>query len=277
MNTESENGTRKIFLSAGRFAQMVGLSRKALRLYDQLGILTPDDVDVQTGYRYYDPSQFEKARFIRLLRAMDMPLADVRRVLAAKTSEEATQLVNDCQRAFESHSDQVRRAYQKVLAALHKEIETMSVEVTVKSFPSCRAVTIMKQITVGPFQDFIPEALRRLQEYLQVNQADIAGDPFCFYYGPVNENDDGPIEIGFPFRGDVQGDDQIRVQEIPAHRAAVGTAIPEMSRYPEIIEVWDDVLSWVDRNKLQISEEDLSCYEIWHEDGRITIAQPIME
>ena len=40
----------------GRFAQVVGLSRKALRVYNELGILVPEHVDPQSGYRYYNPS-----------------------------------------------------------------------------------------------------------------------------------------------------------------------------------------------------------------------------
>jgi DNA-binding transcriptional MerR regulator len=277
MNTDPGMNSNKDYLSTGRFAQVVGLSRKALRLYNKLGILVPEYVDPQSGYRYYNPSQIEQARTIRLLRVMDMSLADIRRVLAAATKEEAIQLVVDCQQAFEDHSNQVRLAYQKVLAALRKEEEPMSVEVTVQSFPFKNAVTIKKQIAVEPFQDFIPEALQRLKAYLEENQAQISGDPFCFYYGPVNENDDGPVEIGFPFMGEVNPKKEIQVLEIPAHQAAVGRAAPIKSRFPEIIEVWDDVISWVNRNKFRISEDVLSCYEIWHEDDSISIVQPIVE
>lgn len=38
-------------LSIGAFAQESGLSPKALRLYDDLGLLAPADVDPRTGYR----------------------------------------------------------------------------------------------------------------------------------------------------------------------------------------------------------------------------------
>ena len=45
MNTDQELGPKKGYLAAGRFAQAAQLSRKALRLYDQLGILVPEYVD----------------------------------------------------------------------------------------------------------------------------------------------------------------------------------------------------------------------------------------
>lgn len=81
-------------LSIGRFAAASGLSRKALRLYAQLGLLAPAHIDRWTGYRYYGPEQLLVARQIRLMREMEMPLGDVRRVLAAPP-DEAERLIAD--------------------------------------------------------------------------------------------------------------------------------------------------------------------------------------
>lgn len=250
------------------------LSRKALRLYDGLGILVPDYVDPGSGYRYYSPDQLERARFIRMLRGMEMPLADIRRVLAATTAEEAIELVSQCARDFETRFVGVRRASEKVIAYLRKEPYTMMFEITIKSFPEQRAVTIKKHIRVGPFQQFIPEALKRISAYVKESSARISGDPFCFYYGPVNESDSGPVEIGLPVEGKIEPSGEMRVLDIPPHRAAFGTAPPEQSQYPEIIEAWDAVVAWVQENKMGLSDEPVCCYEIWHEDHTISIVQP---
>jgi protein phosphatase len=42
-------------LTIGTFAKASRLSPKALRLYDELGLLTPARVDPVTGYRLYAP------------------------------------------------------------------------------------------------------------------------------------------------------------------------------------------------------------------------------
>ena len=272
------NDTRKhergdSYLSVGRFAQAALLSRKALRLYNELGILEPIYVDPESGYRYYSTDQLERARLIRMLRAMDMPLADVRSVLEAKTPDEAAQLVVDCRREFELKAEQVRRASLKVLAYIRKEIDPMSVEVSVKTFPACQAISIKKNITVPAFHEFIPSALSQLKAYAEESEATISGDPICFYYGPVNENDDGPVEICFPVQGNIVPSGDIIVREIPAHQGAIGTTTPEQAQYPAILDVWDAVVSWVPRNKFEMSEEPVSCYEIWHEDT-VSIVQP---
>jgi PPM family protein phosphatase len=68
-------------LTIGAFARAVRLSPKALRLYDELGLLPPAAVDSDTGYRFYDPDQLERARLIAWLRRLGMPLARIRAVL----------------------------------------------------------------------------------------------------------------------------------------------------------------------------------------------------
>lgn len=60
-------------LTIGRFADASGLTVKALRHYDAIGLLAPAHVDPDTGYRYYDTAQVEEAVAIRRLRALRAP------------------------------------------------------------------------------------------------------------------------------------------------------------------------------------------------------------
>ncbi len=268
---------RNKYLSVGRFAQAAQLSRKALRLYDELEILLPAWVDPDSGYRYYSTEQLEKARFIRLLRDAEMPLADIRRVLAAASVDEAIQQVVEHRQGFEEKVEEVRRSSQRVLAYLRKENETMSTTVTVENFPARHAISIKRTIRVPAFHQFIPQALEQLTSHAADQGVQLAGDPICFYYGPVNESDDGPVEICFPVEGAVMPGGDIVVREIPAHRAAVAAAGPERSKFPVILEVWDGVFDWVQRNKGVMSEETVPCYEIWQGGDTISVVIPFEE
>jgi PPM family protein phosphatase len=67
-------------LSIGAFAKACGLTQKALRLYGELGLLTPARVDPFSGYRWYEPEQLERARLVAWLRRLGMPLARIREV-----------------------------------------------------------------------------------------------------------------------------------------------------------------------------------------------------
>ncbi|WP_163513194.1 MerR family transcriptional regulator [Fodinicola acaciae] len=76
-------------VTIGEFARMARLSAKALRLYDELGLLPPARVDGLNGYRYYDVDQLERARLIAWLRRLDMPLARIRAVCDLPPAEAA--------------------------------------------------------------------------------------------------------------------------------------------------------------------------------------------
>ena len=68
-------------LSIGQFAHAAGLTAKALRHYDAVGLLTPAVVDAGNGYRRYHVDQVAAARLIRRLRDLELPVAEVRRLL----------------------------------------------------------------------------------------------------------------------------------------------------------------------------------------------------
>jgi protein phosphatase len=76
-------------LTIGEFARLSRLSPKALRLYDELGLLRPARVDEWSGYRYYAPSQLERARLVAWLRRLGMPLAQIGAVVESPPAEAA--------------------------------------------------------------------------------------------------------------------------------------------------------------------------------------------
>ena len=153
----------------------------------------------------------------------------------------------------------------------------MSLEVAIRTFPEQQVVTIKKHLCVPNFQQYIPEALKQIDAFVSESGAQVAGDPFCFYHGPVNESDDGPVEIGLPVLGQIESGKDFLVSIVPAHQAATVRTPLEQSQYPEIIEAWDAVVAWVPDNRFNLSDEPVCCYEIWHEDFTITVVQPFEE
>ncbi len=69
----------KQFLSPSEAAARLGVSSKALRLYEQRGLLVP--VRSEAGWRTYGPSEMARAAEIVALRGLGLSLAQVSRVL----------------------------------------------------------------------------------------------------------------------------------------------------------------------------------------------------
>lgn len=69
-------------MSIGEFAQMSGLTVKALRHYDERELLIPARTDPVSRYRGYSGAQLREAVTVRLLREAGLPVEEVRAALA---------------------------------------------------------------------------------------------------------------------------------------------------------------------------------------------------
>lgn len=110
-------------LTTGAFARITGLTRKALRLYDELGLLRPSRTDPATGYRYYAPTQVAHARRVARLRRVGMPLDRIRTCADLPATELA--VVVRAWWAGEERAGVERRALVTALVATLQEEDDM--------------------------------------------------------------------------------------------------------------------------------------------------------
>jgi DNA-binding transcriptional MerR regulator len=211
-------------MSIGQFAAATRLSLKALRLYDENGLLSPARVDPHTGYRRYGVDQLRSATLIRLLRAAGMPLTDIRRVLA----DPAVARIDD----YEATLVGELADRQRVLAYVRRLLEEEQMfEVRTKHVDERRYVSRSKRVRIPELEPFIMRTIEDL-----CNEHESSGPAFSLYHGEVNETDDGPVEVCVPTDG---GD-----RRLPAGEVAFTVARGEACRFPEIIGAYDAVASW---------------------------------
>jgi DNA-binding transcriptional MerR regulator len=99
-------------LPIGRFSRLTGLTVKALRHYDDVGLLRPAAVDPETGYRQYAPRQLVRAEAIRRLRRLELPLEDISELLDANDPAELRRLLVGHQRRTALRSAELNAVLQ---------------------------------------------------------------------------------------------------------------------------------------------------------------------
>lgn len=72
-------------LKIGQVAESSGLSVKTIRFYCDQGLINPANRS-QGGYRLFDYSIYTELSLIRTLRAIDVPLSELRRILEVRRS-----------------------------------------------------------------------------------------------------------------------------------------------------------------------------------------------
>ncbi|MBS2964650.1 MerR family DNA-binding transcriptional regulator [Actinocrinis puniceicyclus] len=103
-------------LTIGRMARRSGLSAKALRHYDRIGLLRPAAVDEVSGYRLYHPGQLAEAALVGLLRSLELPLERVRCGVAAWKQGDIAAL----DRLLAEHRRQLDARVSRLRGALHR-------------------------------------------------------------------------------------------------------------------------------------------------------------
>ena len=73
-------------LKIGDFSNLARVTIKALRYYDELGLLKPVKVDEFTGYRYYETSQLTQLHRIVAMKDMGLSLEEIARLLKDNVS-----------------------------------------------------------------------------------------------------------------------------------------------------------------------------------------------
>jgi DNA-binding transcriptional MerR regulator len=105
-------------MSIGRFSRLTGLGVKALRHYDEIGLLPPAAVDEETGYRFYAPEQVGAAEEIRRLRRLELPLDEIARLLETRDPGAVREVLAAHQRRTALRSAELRAVLQKLQALL---------------------------------------------------------------------------------------------------------------------------------------------------------------
>jgi DNA-binding transcriptional MerR regulator len=72
----------------GEFSLIAQVSGRLLRYYDEIGLLSPESIDPQTGYRYYSAGQLPRLNRILVLKELGLRLDQIARLLGQHTSSE---------------------------------------------------------------------------------------------------------------------------------------------------------------------------------------------
>lgn len=238
-------------LPIGTFANAAQLSLKALRLYGQLGLLSPARTDPESGYRYYATEQLRRAKLIRLLRQMEMPLATIRRVLDAKSPAGAEHVVRAYWQDQEARLEQGRGTARRVLRTLQNgenEETSMNDDITVHEAAPQLVASISRKITVDNLNAHITGSLQALNEFVAAQNGEPAGAPFGIFHGPVNADDDGPVEVCLPVRGKFSASGDVVLRELAGGKIASLAITGEDTNFPAILRAYDAVSDWITKN-----------------------------
>jgi DNA-binding transcriptional MerR regulator len=204
-------------VTIGEFSRLCHLSAKTLRYYHDIGLLVPADVDGETGHRRYQPGQVGDAHLIRRLRGLDMPLAEIRTVLAAPGEESRAG-------ALARHLDRMEAELARtrgVVASLRRLLDAVPpVTVLYRAHAPAAVLRVAATVTRPDVAAWCGAAFGELFGALAGAGADPAGVAGCTYSAEFFEQDAGEVVAFVPvLPGAFDGDP--RLSALPGRRYAV--------------------------------------------------------
>jgi DNA-binding transcriptional MerR regulator len=188
-------------MGIGEFARMSQLSPKALRLYDELGLLVPASVDPESGYRWYARDQLGPAQLIASLRQLGMPLAQVKDVVGAPPAA-AAGLVRAWWAATECEHSARRQLAAYLVDELNGRTELMY-EVAVRDVPARSLLCLLRDTAdEGAVRALGKEFVAILRQSALPDLEGTDGAAFLLYHGLVSADSDGPVEWCKPVPAD---------------------------------------------------------------------------
>lgn len=203
----------------GRFSKSCRLSIKALRHYDEQGLLRPAHVDRQTGYRYYTRSQAREAVLIGMLRTLGIGVAAIREILGADSRGRADLLARE-----EARVARELARTQAALGSLRRLLREGSLTPYAVRLREEPARTVARRTVVTDAEHLVPDTTEAI--YALFDELAAAGRPVT---DPV-----------LTCNSDPDGEERIRVQacvalELPAPK------LPES----DVIELSGGTFAWL--------------------------------
>jgi DNA-binding transcriptional MerR regulator len=252
---------RDQLIGIGEFSRRSWLSPKALRLYERLELLVPAEVGEDNGYRHYRESQLETARMIAMLRRLDMPLAEVAKVVVAP-GKDAAALVQAYWDDVERRAASQRELASHLVIQLSGEEGSYDMyEVQEREVPEQVVLTEQRHVTADELPDWIPAAGHRLMR-AAAEHGGQSGPMFVVYHGEVSQDSDGPVEVCVPVAQN--GSDDVATRIEPEHREAYTRITKAQVDFPQILSAYEAVTAWIRARGLTI--ENCSPREIYFAD-----------
>ena len=171
------------YMKMGLFARMTGLSQKALRLYDQSGLLRPARVNGDTGYRYYLPEQLSDAMRIKMMRQLGVSLDDIKILMKKRAPDE----INDF---WERQAEKLKRQIWErerallLLEQLMRDYDSVLslYEVTEAEFAGRVVISIREEVAKRKFDAKVAEHRERLTAFLNSTGARQTGQSMALLH-----------------------------------------------------------------------------------------------
>lgn len=249
-------------LSIGEFSKMCGVSAKTLRYYDEIGLIHPDEINYDNGYRYYSIRQLKRMLLISRLKAYHFSLEEIKAILEGEEDPSEERLYSTLNRK--------RKEILKKLHALEyalvqisndiilveKGVPIMSyldhIEVQLVETQPMNILYVRQMMSSDDYASGYKKYFSRLYEKIATEKLTLLGMPMTFYHSPEYNPAGNDTEFAIPIEETVKGT-RVLTGGLCAKSVLKGS-------YSELASVYAKLREWVELEGYEMVQAPYEVY-----------------
>ena len=249
----------KTKLKIGEFSQMMQVTVKTLRHYEQKGLLLPDEVDEWTGYRYYSIEQMQKLNTIRDLQRLGFSLDEIKELYDEDSHTPSIRKITEKIHETDKQLQQLIARRRKLLdwRISRKEIKTME-KFSIQSLPEI--IVASHREVIPNYAAIGPMCYEKIGPEMQRLGCKCPPPGYCFTIEHNKEYTPTNIDIEYCEQVEEMGEDSsiIQFKRLPAIPKAL--CMKHIGPYERMGESFVELFKYIDEHGYKVIGQHRTCY-----------------
>lgn len=249
-------------LSIGEFSKICEVSTKTLRYYDEIGLIHPDEINPENGYRYYSIRQLKKMLFINRLKSYNFSLEEIKAILELEEDQSEEKLCSALhrkKREIEEKLNAFEYTLQQMsndIANLEKGIPMMSyldnIEVELVETRPKNILYMRQMMSSDDYALGYGKYFSRLYKKIATDKLTLLGAPMTIYHSPEYNPAGNDTEFAIPIEETVKG-----TRDLPGDLCAKSVL---KGSYAELRSVYAKLREWVENEGYELVRPPYDVY-----------------
>ena len=250
----------------GEFSKLSKTTIKALRYYDEMGLLKPQETDKFTGYRLYTTDQLFKLHKIQSYRQIGLSIEEVKLLLSGRNPDQIfKQRREELLSELNNAKDQLSRL--EFLLERKQEEQDMTYSAIIKEVPGC--LVFSAEFTVHDYDDFM-EAIPAIGARVAEKYPDLKCivPEYCFirYLDGEYKEKDIRVELCQAIDKLKPDFDDVVFKQLEAAKVV---SVMHKGPYARLGEAYAFAMKWIEENGYVVADAPRESYidGIWNKDN----------
>lgn len=250
----------------GEFSKMSKTTIKALRYYDEIDLLKPEEIDKFTGYRFYTTNQLVKLHRIQAYRQIGLSIDEIKLILSGINAESILQR-RKSELILEITDGQDRLSRIEFILQGKEDEKFMSYAATIKELPAC--IVYSKKMII-PNYDAYFKLIPAIGETVMKKYPDLkcTVPAYCFIIYHDGEYKEKDISVEYcEAVTEMKADfDDIQFKSM---KSVSAVSVMHKGAYTELSQAYAYVFKWIEENGYGAADNPRESYidGIWNKDS----------